>query len=178
MRSGSVSGMQTPPSVFSQITAVLYPAEFSRCVELFPTDRPTRGLTCYDQFLALCFGQLTFRESLREIVACLKSKGSSLYHLGFRGNISRTQSSLTPKSTSRLAYVSSGRSDPHAASGSALSRSTDGSRFSQNRFRFGSSIISLSLNLFPLGLLRAVYASSSQAAYAAVFTGQFAWSGR
>ena len=82
--------MQPPPTVFSQLTSVLYPAEFSRCVEAFPTQRPTRGLSEYDQFLALCFGQLTYRESLRDIVACLQAKASLQYHLGFRGRLSRT----------------------------------------------------------------------------------------
>lgn len=52
--------------------------------------RPPRGLSSYDHFLALCFGQLTYRESLRDIVACLNSKGPALYHLGFRGRVSRT----------------------------------------------------------------------------------------
>ena len=82
--------MQLPSTVFSQITAALYPAEFARCVEQFPTLRPTRGLTEYDQFLALCFGQLTYRESLRDIVLCLKTRESVLYHMGFRGRLSRT----------------------------------------------------------------------------------------
>jgi len=68
----------------------LYPGEFTRCLQKFPTCRPTRGLTEYDQFLALCFGQLTYRESLRDIVACLAARQSSLYHLGFRGRLSRT----------------------------------------------------------------------------------------
>jgi hypothetical protein len=64
--------------------------EFSRCVELFPNRRPPRGLSEYDHFLALCFGQLTYRESLRDIVACLRAKPRLLYHLGFRGRLSRT----------------------------------------------------------------------------------------
>ena len=75
--------MQPSSSVFSQITRVLYPSEFSRCVKQFPTQRPPRGISSYDQFLALCFGQLTYRESLRDIVACLQAKGESLYHLGW-----------------------------------------------------------------------------------------------
>jgi hypothetical protein len=82
--------MQAPPTVFSQIMDALYPGEFARCVEKFPTRRPIRGLSEYDHFLALCFGQLTYRESLRDIVACLNSKHSALYHLGFRGRLSRT----------------------------------------------------------------------------------------
>lgn len=151
--------MQAPPNIFSQITAALYPAEFSRCAELFPTDRPTRGLTCYDQFLALCFGQLTFRESLREIVACLKSKGSLLYHLGFRGTISRTN----------LAYANQHR-DWHLFQAVAQVLMRRAARLYQDQptdpdfpkvaFALDSSIISLSLNLFPWGY----YARSRRAA--------------
>jgi hypothetical protein len=82
--------LQSPSTVFSQITAALYLSEFRRCADLFPTQRPTRGLSPYDQFLALVFGQLTYRESLRDVVCCLRAKRSLLYHLGFRGNVSRT----------------------------------------------------------------------------------------
>src|SRR5882724_1140290 len=82
--------MQGPPTVFSQIADALYPQEFARCLKDFPTRRPTRGLSEYDHFLALCFGQLTYRESLRDIVACLNAKRPALYHMGFRGRLSRT----------------------------------------------------------------------------------------
>jgi hypothetical protein len=82
--------MQLAPTVLSQITDVLYPAEFERCVQLFPSPRCSRALTSYDHFLALCFGQLTYRESLRDIVSCLGARRTCLYHLGFRGKISRT----------------------------------------------------------------------------------------
>jgi len=46
----------------------------ARLVEKFPNAKPARGLTEYDHFLAMCFGQLTYRESLRDIVACLGAK--------------------------------------------------------------------------------------------------------
>src|SRR2546421_6804381 len=82
--------MQASTTLFSQITTAVYPSEFSRCAQCFPGPRATRGLSEYDHFLALCFGQLTYRESLRDIVSCLNSKKSLLYHLGFRGHISRT----------------------------------------------------------------------------------------
>src|SRR5579864_7973809 len=82
--------MQASSTIFSQLNSALYPAEFARCAARFPTLRPTRGLTELDQFLALCFGQLTYRESLRDIVICLKAKATLRYHLGFRGNLSRT----------------------------------------------------------------------------------------
>jgi IS4 transposase len=82
--------MPVPPSVFSQLTALLYQTEFTRCAEQFPMPRCSRSFGAYDHFLALCFGQLTYRESLRDIVACLNSRPQLQYHLGFRGRITRT----------------------------------------------------------------------------------------
>jgi hypothetical protein len=52
--------------------------------------RSSRSFSAYDHFLALCFGQLTYRESLRDIVACLQARPQLQYHLGFRGRITRT----------------------------------------------------------------------------------------
>ena len=140
--------MQAPPAIFSQITAALYPSEFSRCVERFPNARPARGLSEYDHFLALCFGQLTYRESLRDIVACLRSKPRALYHLGFRGRLSRTN----------LAYANHHRDwRLFEALAQILMRRT--ARLYQAEqadpdlpkvaFALDSSVIALSLSLFP-----------------------------
>ena len=52
--------------------------------------RSSRSFSAYDHFLALCFGQLTYRESLRDIVACLSARPNLQFHLGFRGRITRT----------------------------------------------------------------------------------------
>jgi len=151
--------MQPPSTVFSQINAALYPVEFARCVEQFPTQRPTRGLTEYDQFLALCFGQLTYRESLRDIVVCLKAKERLVYHLGFRGHLSRTN----------LAYANQHR-DWRLFQAVAQRLMRRAARLYQDdaldpdlpkvACALDSSIISLSLSLFPWGY----YAHSQQAA--------------
>jgi hypothetical protein len=77
-------------TVFSQFTALLHQSEFQRCANAFPMPRSSRSFSAYDHFLALCFGQLTFRESLRDIVACLQARPRMQYHLGFRGRITRT----------------------------------------------------------------------------------------
>src|SRR5579862_8937759 len=82
--------MPTQAAVFSQLTSFLYQTEFRRCADAFAMPRSSRSFSAYDHFLALCFGQLTYRESLRDIVACLQARPQAQYHLGFRGRITRT----------------------------------------------------------------------------------------
>ncbi|MBI5451976.1 IS4 family transposase [Candidatus Gottesmanbacteria bacterium] len=76
--------------VFSQIMEHLPYYQFSQCVKRYRGDYRIRGLTCLEQFLAMAFGQLTYRESLRDVVICLNSQKSKLYHLGFRSSITRS----------------------------------------------------------------------------------------
>lgn len=77
-------------TVFAQVIEHLPPHEFQKCVARYAGDYKFRGFSCLDQFLCLAFAQLTYRESLRDIEACLRSVQSKLYHMGFRGKISRS----------------------------------------------------------------------------------------
>jgi hypothetical protein len=76
--------------VFAQLIDHLPPYEFQKCVARYQGNYKFRGFSCLGQFLCLAFAQLTFRESLRDIEACLRAVESKLYHLGFRGKISRS----------------------------------------------------------------------------------------
>jgi hypothetical protein len=82
--------MPVHSSVFNQLMSALHAEEFARCAQRYPTPRTPRGLSAYDHFLALCFAQLTGRESLRDLVACLSARPSRTYHLGFRSHLTRT----------------------------------------------------------------------------------------
>jgi hypothetical protein len=82
--------MHVGRSVFAQLMDHLPPYEFHKCVERYRGDYRFRGFSCLDQFLCLAFAQLTFRGSLRDIVACLRSVENKLYHMGFRGKVSRS----------------------------------------------------------------------------------------
>jgi hypothetical protein len=64
--------------------------EFRRCVARYGGDARLRGFSCWDQYLAMAFAQLTYRDSLRDIEACLRSLGGKLYHMGFRGCVARS----------------------------------------------------------------------------------------
>ena len=82
--------MNAGRTVFSQLIASLSHNEFQKCVARYAGDRHHRSLSCWDQYLAMAFAQLTYRESLRDIEACLRSLGSKLYNLGFRSRIPRS----------------------------------------------------------------------------------------
>lgn len=75
--------------VFAQIMDVLDPKQLTRCIDRYPMPRASKGMTARDQFLAMAFAQITFRESLRDIEACLRGC-SHLYAMGIRGNVTRT----------------------------------------------------------------------------------------
>jgi hypothetical protein len=77
-------------TIFSQLISFLPDREFRRCVERYRGDSRLRGLSCWEQFLAMAFAQLTYRESLRDIEACLHALGPKRYHLGFRRGIARS----------------------------------------------------------------------------------------
>src|SRR5260370_16984832 len=76
--------------VFAQLNDHLPTYEFHKCVERYAGNYKFRGFSCLDQFLCLAFAQLTYRESLRDIEACLRSVDSKLYHMGIRGKVSRS----------------------------------------------------------------------------------------
>ncbi|MEQ1518838.1 MAG: IS4 family transposase [Usitatibacteraceae bacterium] len=77
-------------TVFAQVMAHVPIYEFQKCVRRYDGDSRNRGFSCWDQLLCLSFAQLTFRESLRDIEACLRSVQEKLYHMGFRGRVSRS----------------------------------------------------------------------------------------
>jgi len=76
-------------TIFSQLLDFLPTYQFQVCVDRYQGDRYVKEFSCWDQFLCLAFAQLTYRESLRDIEACLRSQRAKLYHMGFRGLISR-----------------------------------------------------------------------------------------
>src|SRR5882724_4109997 len=64
--------------------------EFRKCVSRYRGDHQQKSFSCWDQFLAMGFAQFTYRESLRDIEACLSSVGSKVYHMGFRSKVARS----------------------------------------------------------------------------------------
>jgi len=77
-------------TIFSQLISFLPDREFRRCVSRYGGEARLRGFSCWDQYLTMAFAQLTYRESLRDIEACLRALGGKLYHLGFRSRVARS----------------------------------------------------------------------------------------
>lgn len=76
--------------VFSQLMDVVPHREFQRCVGRYGAGRRLRRFSCWDQWLCMAFAQLTHRESLRDLEACLRAVPSKLYHLGIHSQVSRS----------------------------------------------------------------------------------------
>jgi hypothetical protein len=140
-------------AVFSQLISFLPDREFRRCVERYRGDMRLRGFSCWDQYLAMAFAQLTYRESLRDIEACLHSMQGKLYHLGFRGKVAR--STLADANESHdwrifadFAQVLIGIARPLHA------RDPIGVDLEQSLYALDSTTIDLCLSLFPWAKFR------------------------
>jgi hypothetical protein len=82
--------MNQGKTIFSQIMSFIPKNIFDDLVSEYKGNYRCKTFSCWDQFLCLAFAQLTFRESLRDIEVCLRSNSEKLYHMGIKGNISRT----------------------------------------------------------------------------------------
>jgi hypothetical protein len=82
--------MNQGQTIFSQIIDFLPKNKFRHCVNRYGGNHRIRSFTCYDQFLCMAFAQLAYRESLRDIECCLRAMREKLYHMGFRGKVSRS----------------------------------------------------------------------------------------
>jgi Domain of unknown function (DUF4372)/Transposase DDE domain len=81
--------MHTGKLVFAQLMEHLPLTTFRRCMAHYGGHHKIKRFTCLDQYLSMAFAQLTFRESLRDIEACLPAQSAKLYHLGIRSIVSR-----------------------------------------------------------------------------------------
>lgn len=127
--------------------------EFQKCVARYRGDSHGRGFSCRDQYLAMAFAQLTYRESLRDIEACLRSMSGKLYHMGFRGRVAR--STLADANESHdwriyadFAQVLIGIARPLYA------HDPIGVELDQSLYALDSTTIDLCLSLFPWARFR------------------------
>ena len=145
--------MNTPSTVFAQIMAFLPMHEFRKCVRRYRGDYKVKRFSCLDQFLCLAFAQLTYRESLRDIVSCLRTMKNRLYHMGIRSPVSRNN--LAHANEMRDWRIYADFAHVLIAEARTLYRDEDIGLDLQNTvYAFDSTTIALCLSLFPWAFFR------------------------
>jgi len=134
--------------VFAQLMGHLPLHTLRRCVARYPGRYPTLTFSHLDQFLAMAFAQLTFRESLRDIETCLRAHSSKLYHLGIRGRIAR--STLADANEKRDWRIYRDLALSLIQTGRQLYAGEDfGVELKNTAYALDTTTIDLSLSLFP-----------------------------
>jgi len=127
--------------------------EFRKCVERYRGNYKVRSFSCLDQFLCMAFAQLTYRESLRDIEACLRSMRNKLYHMGIRGRVSRNTLAHANKTRDWRIYADFAQVLIHQAR--RLYADDDfGVELEQTIYAFDSTTVDLCLSLFPWAKFR------------------------
>ena len=140
-------------TVFSQLISFLPDREFRRCVARYEGDARLRGFSCWDQYLTMAFAQLTYRESLRDIEACLRALGSKVYHMGFQGKVAR--STLADANESRDWRIFADFAQVLIAIARPLyAHDPIGIDLDQSLYALDSTTIDLCLSLFPWAKFR------------------------
>src|ERR1700732_1628011 len=140
-------------TVFSQLVDFLPTYQFQICVDRYHGNRYVKDFSCWDQFLCLAFAQLTYRESLRDIEACLRAQQPKLYHMGFRGQVSRN--TLAHANEHRDWRVYGAFAPVLIATGRHLCPPPPfGVELSEPVYALDSTTIDLCLSLFPWGKFR------------------------
>jgi hypothetical protein len=144
--------------IFSQLTEWIHPEQFRRCVTRYDGNYKVYNFPCWDQFLAMAFAQITYRDSLADIEVCLRSRPDQLYRMGFRSTIAH--STLAEANSSRdwriyhdLAQLLIARARRLYASESF------GVELEQTVYALDSTTIDLCLSLFPWARFRSTKAA-------------------
>nr|WP_176704634.1 IS4 family transposase [Candidatus Magnetococcus massalia]CRH04765.1 Transposase [Candidatus Magnetococcus massalia]CRH05290.1 Transposase [Candidatus Magnetococcus massalia]CRH05459.1 Transposase [Candidatus Magnetococcus massalia]CRH05976.1 Transposase [Candidatus Magnetococcus massalia]CRH06779.1 transposase [Candidatus Magnetococcus massalia] len=145
--------MNTGKTIFSQVTEFLPMHTFRQCVERYSGNRKVQTFSCLDQFLCMIFAQLTYRESLRDIEACLRAQQSKLYHMGIRGRVSRSTLADANENRDWRIYADFAQSLIHTAR--QLYQNDDfGIDLQQTVYALDSTTVDLCLSVFPWAKFR------------------------
>lgn len=134
--------------IFSQLIRLLPQKQFQRCVVRYDGNKNVRTYSCWDQFLSMAFAQLTYRESLRDIEACLRSVGVKLYHLGIRGKVSRNTLAYANEHRDWRIFADFGRTVIKIAQRELINNDF-GLDLKNNIYALDSTVIETCLSLFP-----------------------------
>jgi Domain of unknown function (DUF4372)/Transposase DDE domain len=140
--------MYTGKLVFAQLMGHLPLHTFRRCVARYSGNRKVQRFTCLDQYLCMAFAQLTYRESLRDVEACLRAQRSKLYHMGISSVVSR--STLADANETRDWRIHADFAQSLIAVARKLYAGDDfGVELSQTVYAFDATTIDLCLTVFP-----------------------------
>jgi hypothetical protein len=139
--------------VFAQLTDLIHPEQFRRCVRRYHGDYKIKSFSCWSQFLCMAFGQLTFRESLRDVETCLRSRHGQLYHLGIQGEVSRSVLADANRERDWRIYHDLAQLLIRRAR-SLYANEPIGAELNETVYALDSTTIDLCLNLFPWARFR------------------------
>jgi hypothetical protein len=145
--------MYVGKTIFAQLIDFLPVVEFRKCVKRYRGHYKVKQFTCWDQFLSMAFAQLTYRESLRDIESCLRSVDHKLYHLGFRGKISRSTLAEANENRDYRIYADYAQVIINAARKLYL-KEPFGADLKDTVYALDATVIDLCLSLFPWATFR------------------------
>ena len=140
--------MYTGKLIFSQVTDFLPMHSFRQCVERYQGHHKVKSFSCLDQYLCMVFAQLTYRESLRDIEACLRAQSNKLYHMGIRSKVARNTLANANKKRDWRIYADFAQLLIYEAQ--ELYRNENfGIELTESVYALDSTTIDLSLSVFP-----------------------------
>ena len=145
--------MNQGSTIFSQIMSFLPKHKFRQCVNRYKGNYRIRSFTCFDQFLCMAFAQLTYRESLRDIVCCLRAMRDKLYHMGIRAKVSRTTLARANENRDWRIYCNFAQALIHQAR-KLYANDDFGLELNETVYALDSTTIDLCLSLFPWARFR------------------------
>jgi transposase len=145
--------MNTGRTVFAQLIDFIPSFHFQHCVDRYNGSYKVKSFSCLDQFLCMAFAQLTYRESLRDIEACLRGAKPKLYHMGIRGKVSRN--TLAHANETRNWRIYADFAQVLIRTARQLYAGEDfGLELDQTVYAFDSTTIDLCLSVFPWAKFR------------------------
>jgi hypothetical protein len=145
--------MNSGQTIFSQLMEFIPTYEFRQCVKRYNGNYKVKSFSCWNQFLTMAFAQLTYRESLRDIQACLRVAQNKLYHMGFRGKISRNTLANANQIRDWRIYADFAQVLISIAR-PLYAKDNFGLELEQTVYALDSTIIDLCLSLFPWATFR------------------------
>jgi hypothetical protein len=155
---GQTSGMRAGKTIFSQVMERVHPEQFRRCVQRYGGNGRIRNFPCWEQFLAMAFAQLTYRESLADIETCLRSRPDQLYHMGFGSRVAHSTLADANRTRDWRIY--------HDLAKTLIARArrlyaddSFGVELAQTVYALDSTTVDLCLSLFPWARFRSTKAA-------------------